>query len=155
MASLDTRLKELDIVIPDAAPPVGNYLGWTRSGGIVYVSGQLPLEGGGIAVKGRLGEDLGVEDGYRAARLCGLNLLAQLRAACEGDLGRLRRVLRLGGFVCVSPGFVDAPKCINGASDLMVEVFGDAGRHARFAVGVATLPGGAAVEVDATFEIAV
>lgn len=152
-STFDSQLEARGITLPPAAPPVGNYVGWTISGNTVFVSGQLPLENGAMAVKGRLGDSLGIEEGYRAGRLCALNVLAQLKDACGGDLGRVVKVLRLGGFVCVAPDFNDAPKCVNGASDLMVEVFGDAGRHARFAVGVATLPGGAAVEVDATFEI--
>jgi len=153
MADYDKHLQELGITLPPAAAPVGNYVGYTVSGNMVFVSGQLPLDGGKVAVQGRVGDGLSVDDGYRAGRLCALNIIAQLKAACGGSLNRVSRVLRLGGFVCVAPSFVDAPKCVNGASDLMVEIFGDAGRHARFAVGVATLPAGAAVEVDATFEI--
>jgi len=153
VADYDKRLHELGITLPPAAAPVANYVGYTVSGNLVFVSGQLPFEDGKVAVQGRVGAGLAVEDGYRAGRLCALNLLAHLRAACGGSLNKVSRVLRLGGFVCVAPDFVDAPKCVNGASDLMVEVFGDAGRHARFAVGVATLPANAAVEVDATFEI--
>jgi enamine deaminase RidA (YjgF/YER057c/UK114 family) len=152
-SSFDAHLQSRGISLPAVAVPVGNYVGWTLSGRTVYVSGQLPLDAGKLAITGRLGEDLGIDDGYRAGRLCGLNVLAQLREACGGDLGRVVRVLKLGGFVCAVPTFFDAPKCVNGASDLMVEVFGPAGRHARFAVGVASLPAGAAVEVDATFEI--
>jgi enamine deaminase RidA (YjgF/YER057c/UK114 family) len=128
-------------------------VGYTVSGKLVFVSGQLPLVDGTVAIKGRLGADLDIDAGYKAARLCGLNILAQLKEAVAGDLDRVSRVLRLGGFVCVSPDFFDAPKCVNGASDLMAEAFGDAGKHARFAVGVSTLPGMAAVEVDATFEL--
>jgi enamine deaminase RidA (YjgF/YER057c/UK114 family) len=152
-SAFETQLEARGIAIPPAAEPVGNYVGWTKCGDTVMVSGQLPLEGGTLAIKGRLGADLTIDEGYRAGRICGLNVLAQVRAACDGDLGRVVRVLRLGGFVCAAPDFTDAPKCINGASDLMVEVFGEAGRHARFAVGVASLPAGAAVEVDATFQI--
>lgn len=152
-SAFDSQLEARGIVLPPAAAAVGNYVGWTISGNTVFVSGQLPLEHGKLAVRGRLGADLGIDDGYRAGRICGLNVLAQLREACGGDLGRVAKVLRLGGFVCAAPEFTDAPKCVNGASDLMVEVFGEAGRHARFAVGVASLPAGAAVEVDATFEI--
>lgn len=153
MDAYQEKLAELGITLPKAAAPVGNYVGYVVNGTTVTVSGQLPLENGAIAVQGRLGASLTVEDGYRAGRLCAINLLAQLRAACGGRLDRVRQVVRLGGFVCAAPDFVDAPKCVNGASDLMVDVFGQAGRHARFAVGVATLPGGAAVEVDGTFEI--
>lgn len=154
MVDYEKRLTELGIELPVASVPVGNYVGYTISGSTVCISGQLPLESGKVAVQGRLGDTLSIDDGYRAARLCALNVLAQLKAACGGNLNRVRKVLRLGGFVCAAPSFFDAPKCVNGASDLMVEIFGEPGRHARFAVGVATLPGGAAVEVDATFEIA-
>lgn len=153
MSNIDLRLKELGIVLPKAAVPVGNYVGYVTSGNLVFISGQLPMKDGAVAVKGRVGEGIDVDAAYQAARICGLNILAQLSAALNGDLSRVKRVARLGGFVCVTPDFFDAPKCVNGASDLMVEVFGDAGKHARFAVGVATLPGMAAVEVDATFEI--
>jgi len=139
--------------LPVAAAPVANYVGYTVSGKTVYVSGQLPFRDGKVAYAGRLGAGLSVEDGYAAGRQCGLNILAQLKAACGGDLDRVARVLRLGGFVNSSPEFTDAPKCVNGASDLMVAVFGDAGRHARAAVGVASLPAGAAVEVDAIVEL--
>lgn len=153
MADYDKRVMELGIKLPVAPAPVANYVPYTVSGNMVFVSGQLPFEDGKVAVQGRVGDTLNVDDGYRAGRLCALNLVAQLKAACGGSLNRVSRVLRLGGFVCVAPTFVDVPKCVNGASDLMVEIFGDAGRHARFAVGVATLPANAAVEVDAIFEI--
>lgn len=153
MQTIDDRLKELKVELPAAATPVGNYVAYTVSDSFVYVSGQLPMEKGAVAIKGSLGRELQTEDGYRAARLCAMNVLAQLKAACNGDLGRVKRVLKLGGFVSVTPDYLDAPKCVNGASDLMVEVFGEAGRHARFAVGVASLPAGAAVEVDGIFEI--
>lgn len=153
MPTIDQRLTELKIELPTAAPPVGNYVAYTISDKYVHVSGQLPLTNGSMAVRGTLGRDLQTEDGYRAARVCAMNLLAQLKAACNGDLDRVTRVLKLGGFVSATPEFHDAPKCINGASDLMVEVFGNRGHHARFAVGVASLPAGAAVEVDGTFEI--
>lgn len=152
MSNIDKRLAELNITLPAAAVPVGNYVAYTISGRTVHVSGQLPMADGAVAVKGRLGDGLAIDDGYRAARVCALNILAQLKSAV-GSLDRVTRVLRLGGFVAATPDFFDAPKCVNGASDLMVEVFGERGRHARFAVGVAALPAGAAVEVDATFEI--
>jgi enamine deaminase RidA (YjgF/YER057c/UK114 family) len=128
-------------------------VGYTVSGKTVYVSGQLPFKDGKLLVTGRLGAGISIEDGYAAGRQCGLNILAHLKAACGGDLDRVARVLRLGGFVNSTPEFTDAPKCVNGASDLMVAVFGDAGRHARAAVGVASLPAGAAVEVDAVVEL--
>ncbi|MEX0731782.1 MAG: RidA family protein [Aquisalimonadaceae bacterium] len=153
MQQIEKRLAELGIDLPAAAAPAGNYVAYTISGSQVFISGQLPIENGAMAVKGILGDDLDIDDGYRAARLCALNLLAQLRVACGGDLDRVSRVLKLGGFVRSTPAFVEAPKCINGASDLMVELFGEAGSHARFAVSVASLPAGAAVEVDGIFEI--
>ena len=153
--TIDQRLAELKIELPVAAQPVGNYVPFVVTGKLVQVSGQIPAWNGEVRHIGRLGEGLAVAVGYAAARLCALNLLAQLRVACGGDLGRVRRVVRLGGFVNAAPTFNDAPKCVNGASDLMVEVFGkEIGSHARFAVGVAALPAGVAVEVDGTFEIA-
>ncbi len=132
---------------------MANYVGFTVSGKTVFISGQLPFKDGKLLVTGRLGAGVTIEDGYAAGRQCGLNILAHLKAACGGDLDRVSRVLRLGGFVNCTPEFTDAPKCVNGASDLMVAVFGDAGRHARAAVGVASLPAGAAVEVDAIVEL--
>ena len=153
MAGIEEKLSAMNLVIPEAATPLGNYVGYTRSGNTVYISGQLPLRDGAVAVTGKVGADVTVEQGYEAGRICAINLIAQLKAACDGDLNKVVKVLRLGGFVNVAPDFIDAPKCINGASDLFVEVFGDLGRHARFAVGVATLPANAAVEVDGTFEI--
>jgi enamine deaminase RidA (YjgF/YER057c/UK114 family) len=153
MSQAEQKLAALGLELPVAAAPVANYVGYTVSGKTVYISGQLPFRDGKIAYAGRLGAGVSVDDGYAAGRQCGLNILAQLKAACGGDLDRVARVLRLGGFVNSSPEFTDAPKCVNGASDLMVAVFGDAGRHARAAVGVASLPAGAAVEVDAIVEL--
>ncbi len=154
MAGIEEKLSAMNLVIPEAAAPLGNYVGYTVSGNTVYVSGQLPLRDGKVAVTGKVGAEVTVEQGYEAGRICAINLIAQLKAACGGDLNKVRKVLRLGGFVNVAPDFIDAPKCINGASDLFVEIFGDSGRHARFAVGVATLPANASVEIDGTFEIA-
>jgi enamine deaminase RidA (YjgF/YER057c/UK114 family) len=153
MSQAEQKLAALGLELPVAAAPVANYVGYTVSGKTVYISGQLPFRDGKIAYAGRLGAGVSVDDGYAAGRQCGLNILAQLKAACGGDLDRVARVLRLGGFVNSSPEFTDAPKCVNGASDLMVAVFGDAGGHARAAVGVASLPAGAAVEVDAIVEL--
>jgi enamine deaminase RidA (YjgF/YER057c/UK114 family) len=153
MSQAEQKLAALGLELPVAAAPVANYVGYTVSGKTVYISGQLPFRDGKVAYAGRLGAGFTVEDGYAAGRQCGLNILAQLKSACGGDLDRVGRVLRLGGFVSCSPDFTDAPKCVNGASDLMVAVFGDAGRHARAAVGVASLPAGAAVEVDAIVEL--
>jgi enamine deaminase RidA (YjgF/YER057c/UK114 family) len=153
MSKAEEKLAALGLELPVAAAPVANYVGFTVSGKTVYVSGQLPFKDGKLLVAGRLGAGVSIEDGYAAGRQCGLNILAHLKAACGGDLDRVSRVLRLGGFVNSTPEFTDAPKCVNGASDLMVAVFGDAGRHARAAVGVASLPAGAAVEVDAVIEL--
>ncbi|MFA7429455.1 MAG: RidA family protein [Rhodospirillaceae bacterium] len=143
------RLSAMGITLPQAAAPVANYVPWVRHGELVVVSGQLPLRDGKIVTSGLLGATVSVEDGAAAARLCGINLLAQLNAACDGDLDRVIRVMRLGGFVACTSDFTDHPKVVNGASDLMVEVFGDAGRHARAAVGCPSLPLNACVEVDA------
>lgn len=153
MSNAEEKLAALGLELPVAAAPVANYVGYTVSGKTVYISGQLPFRDGKVAYAGRLGAGVSIEDGYAAGRQCGLNILAHLKAACGGDLDRVARVLRLGGFVNSTPEFTDAPKCVNGASDLMVAVFGDAGRHARAAVGVASLPAGAAVEVDAIVEL--
>ena len=151
---IDARLTELGIALPEAAAPVANYVPWVVSGNLVFTAGQITLLNGEVRYAGIIGKDLSIEDGTQAARLCGLNLLAQLRLACNGDLDRLRRVVKLGGFVRCTPDFTDQPRVLNGASDLMVEVFGDAGRHGRFAVGASSLPLGAAVEIDGIFEIA-
>jgi enamine deaminase RidA (YjgF/YER057c/UK114 family) len=138
--SIEARLRELNIELPEGAAPLAAYVPVTRSGNTLYVSGQLPMW------KGKL------EDAQAAARLCGLNILAHIRNAC-GSLDSVRRVLKLGGFVACTADFVDHPKVVNGASELMIEVFGDIGRHARFAVGTPSLPFGAAVEVDAIVEV--
>lgn len=147
------HLAALGLVLPEPAVAVANYVPFVISGNLVFVSGQLPLEGGRVAVTGKLGGTVGLEDGIRAARLCAINLLAQLTVATGGDLERVRRVVRLGGFVAGTADFTDQPKVINGASDLMVAVFGEAGRHARAAVGVSSLPLDAACEIEATFEL--
>jgi enamine deaminase RidA (YjgF/YER057c/UK114 family) len=152
-SAIERRLEELGLMLPEAAAPVANYVPHTVAGNLLFISGQVPFRDGTIAVTGKLGAGVSVERGREAARQCALNVLAQARAACGGDLGRLKRCLKLGGFVACAPGFTDHPKVINGASDLMVEVMGDAGRHARFAVGSSSLPLDAAVEVEAVFEI--
>jgi enamine deaminase RidA (YjgF/YER057c/UK114 family) len=151
-STIEQRLKTLGITLPELSAPVANYVPFTLSGTTLYISGQLPGMGAGM-VKGILGRDLTVEQGREAAKLCAISIIAQVRAALGGNLERVTRCLRLGGFVASTPDFTDHPKVVNGASDLIVEVFGDAGRHARAAVGVAALPLGAAVEVDAIFEI--
>ncbi|MBI1216158.1 MAG: RidA family protein [Alphaproteobacteria bacterium] len=147
------RLQELNITLPKLAAPLANYVPAVISGHILIISGQLPAGGVGEMTKGHLGKDVTLEEGNAAARQCAINIIAQARAALDGDLNRIVRCLRVGGFVASTPDFTDHPKVINGASDLIVEVFGDAGRHARAAVGVAALPLGAAVEVEAMFEI--
>jgi enamine deaminase RidA (YjgF/YER057c/UK114 family) len=152
-SAIERRLAGRGLSLPPAAAPAGSYVPYTISGRLLLVSGQLPIRDGKVAVTGRLGEGLGVEEGQEAARLCALNLLAQAKAACEGDLDRLAHCLKLGGFVSCAPGFTDHPKVVNGASDLIAEAMGDQGRHARFAVGCASLPLDAAVEVEAIFEL--
>ena len=150
---IDARLDELGIALPKAAAPAANYVPYVVSGNLVFVSGQITMLDGELQFIGRLGDSMGVDEGYQAARLCGLNLIAQVKAACAGDLDRVRRVVKLGGFVNCTADFTDHPKVINGASDLMAQVFGASGAHARFAVGAPSLPLGIAVEVDGIFEI--
>ncbi len=140
------------MVLPKIEPPVANYVPFTIAGNTLYISGQLPVMDG-VVIKGLLGKDASIDQGKDAACLCAINILAQANAALDGNLDRIVRCLRLGGFVASTPDFFDHPKVINGASDLIVAVFGDAGKHARAAVGVAALPLGASVEVDAIFEI--
>ena len=150
---IDQRLAELKIELPNAAAPMANYIPAVRAGNLLFVSGQICQWNGERRYVGKLGAEISVEEGKQAARLCALNLIAQTRRFLDGDLDRVVRVVRLGGFVNAVPSFTEQPQVVNGASDLMVEVFGDAGRHARAAVGVGSLPGGAAVEVDAVFEV--
>jgi enamine deaminase RidA (YjgF/YER057c/UK114 family) len=152
--TIETRLKELGITLPQARAPVANYVPFTLSGKLVVVSGQVSVKDGKPEFVGKLGREISISDGQQAARLCALNILAHLQIACGGDLDRVKRVLRLGGFVNCTADFTNMPQVVNGASDLMVEVFGDAGRHARAAVGVNSLPLGVAVEVEAMFELA-
>ena len=151
---VDARLADLGIEVPEAAAPVANYVGYVRSGNLVFVSGQVPLVDGEFRFQGKVGAEFSVEEGQEAARICAINIIAQLKAACGGDLDRVRRIVKLGGFVNSTPEFADQPKVINGASDLMVAVFGDAGKHSRAAVSAGALPLGVAVEVDAIAEIA-
>ena len=149
--SIEARLEELGITLPEAAAPVASYVPVVEHGGFAYVSGQVSFVDGEL-FKGRLGEDVSLEDGITAARGCGLMILAQLKAAL-GSLDRVERVVKLGGFVNSTPDFTDQPKVVNGASDLMLEVFGDVGKHSRAAVGVPSLPLGVAVEVDAVVAV--
>ncbi len=150
---IDARLSELGVTVPEAAAPVANYVGHVVSGNMVFVSGQVTLENGDFKFVGKLGDSISLDEGYQAARLCAINIIAQLKAACGGDLDRVKRIVRLGGFVNSTPDFTGQPKVINGASDLMVEVFGDKGRHSRAAVSAGSLPAGVAVEVDCIAEI--
>lgn len=150
---IDARLQELGLILPEVGPPVATYVPFRKVGNMVYTAGQGPAAADGMKFYGRLGEDLTIEEGYLCARQVGLTLLAVLKLACDGDLDRVVQCVRLGGFVMSADGFTDQPKVINGASDLLVEVFGDAGRHARAAVGTNTLPFNFAVEIDAIFEI--
>ena len=150
---IEAKLKQLGIELPEPTAPIANYVPFTISGNLVFVSGQICVWNGERRHIGKLGAGIDVAEGRQAARLCALNILAQLRVACGGDLDRVRRCLRLGGFVNCTPEFTDTPQVVNGASDLMVEVFGDKGKHARSTVGVAALPADAAVEVEGTFEV--
>jgi len=152
--TVDKKLAELGIALPTPASPVANYIPFVRVGSLLFVSGQICLDAAGkLVAKGKLGSGVSLEDGQKAARACAINVLAQVKAAL-GDLDKVKQVARLGGFINSDPAFLDGPKVMNGASDLMVAVFGDKGRHARTTVGVAALPGDAAVEVEGIFEIA-
>jgi enamine deaminase RidA (YjgF/YER057c/UK114 family) len=150
---IDARLAEIGLTLPPSVAPAANYVPYAVTGNLVFTSGQLPMQDGKLAAVGKVGAGLTIEQGYEAARLCGVNILSQLKAAVGGDLDRVVRCVKLLGFVNAAPEFGDQPKVINGASDLIVSVFGDAGRHARSAVGAGSLPFGAAVEVEAIFEI--
>ena len=151
--TVEKKLAELGIVLHTPATPVANYVGFVRTGNFLVISGQLCLDPDGkVLAKGKLGAEVSVEDGQKAARACAINLLVQLKAAL-GDLDKVTRVVRLGGFINCLPEFIDAPKVMNGASDLMVTAFGEKGRHARTTIGVASLPLGAAVEVEGAFEV--
>lgn len=154
MTDINARIADLGLTLPEAAAPVANYVPYVTAGNMVFISGQISKVGD-TAIGGRLGEDLTVERGQEAAKLSALNLLAQMKAACGGNLSRVKRVVKLGGFVQALPTATqaDIPKVINGCSDIMVAVFGDAGRHARFAVSAPSLPLDVAVEIDAIIEI--
>jgi len=150
--TIESRLAELGVALPDAPAPAANYVAFVQSGSLEHVSCQIAMDADG-PVKGKLGDTMTVDQGAAAARLCAISLLAQLKAACDGDLDRLVRVVKLTGFVNSTPDFTDQPKVINGASDFMVETLGEAGRHARSAVSAAALPLGVAVEIEGLFEI--
>lgn len=152
-SKIDARLAALGITLPEASAPAANYVPFVVSGKTVYISGQISRTADGL-ILGKLGAGVTVEAGAAAAATCALQLIAQLKAACDGDLDRVRRVVKLSGFVNSAPDFTDQPKVVNGCSDLFVSIFGEAGRHARSAVGVAALPLGVAVEVEGVFELA-
>ncbi|MCS6766098.1 MAG: RidA family protein [Candidatus Protistobacter heckmanni] len=153
MNQVEQALAELGLQIPPLPTAAGAYVGYKQAGNLVFISGQLPLKDGKPVLTGKLGQDVSTEQGYELARVCALNILAQLNAAVGGDWSRVVQAVRLGGFVARVPEYSDAPKCINGASELFAKVFGAAGAHARAAVGVASLPGNMPVEVEATFEV--
>ena len=152
MSTIEAKLAELGVTLPDAPAPAANYVPYVIAGDMVYVSGQLPMGPDGFII-GKLGAGMSVEDGAAAAKVCAISLLAQLKAACGGDIDRLVRVVKLVGFVNSTADFGDQPKVINGASDFMVAALGDKGRHARSAVSAASLPFGVAVEIEAIFQI--
>ena len=151
---VEARLKELKIELPRAAAPAANYVPTVIAGKFLFVAGQVTFWNGELKFIGKVGREFTVEQGYEAARLCGLNVIAQAKAACGGDLDKIKRCCKVTGFVNCPPDFHDHPKVINGASDLLVQVFGDAGKHARAAVGSVSLPLGVAAEVEAIFELA-
>lgn len=151
--TISARLAELGIELPEPPKPVASYVGFVKHDGLVFVSGQLPFVDGKLTATGLLGRDVSIEVAAKAAGICAVNVLAQVQKACEGDLERIIRCVRLGGFVASVPDFFDHPKVVNGASDLMGEILGDRGVHARAAVGVASLPMNACVEVEAVFAV--
>ena len=151
--SLEQKLQELGYELPQAAAPAANYVPYVVSGGHIFVAGQIPFLNGEKMHMGRLGDDFTIEQGVEAAQACALNILAQAHAAVEGDWGKIGQLVKLGGFVNCTPDFTDHPVVVNGASDLMVAAMGEAGKHARFAVGAPSLPLGVAVEIDAIFEL--
>jgi enamine deaminase RidA (YjgF/YER057c/UK114 family) len=152
MNDIESRLNALGLVIPTPASSVANYVGWTTTGNLIFTAGQLALVNGKLNYPGIVGGDMDVETAKLSARLCAINVIAQFKTACNGDLNRITRIIKVTGFVASAPGFTDQPKVVNGASDLFVEVFGDVGIHARSAVGVVALPLNASVEVEAVAE---
>ena len=152
-SKVEQRLLKIGVTIPDAPSPAANYLPFTRAGNLVFVSGQVPFVDGKLEITGTVGENASVEDAQGQAKVCAINLLAQLKVACSGDLDRVVKVVKLGAFVASANDFFNQPIVVNAASDLMVEAFGEAGRHARFAVGTNALPLNCLVEIDGIFEI--
>ncbi len=151
--SIDNKIKELNLILPQATDPVGSYLATKIVGKLLYVSGQISINEKGELIKGKLGKDLKTEEGYEAAKRCGLSIVSQVKKACDGDLSKVKSCIKLTGFVNSSEDFIEQPKVINGASELIVSIFGDSGMHTRAAVSTNSLPLGVSVEVDAIFEI--
>ena len=151
--NFENKIKELNINLPEAKPPVGSYVATKIVGNLLYISGQISISESGELIKGKLGKDLSVEEGYKAAERCGLSIVSQAKVACHGDLSKIKSCVKLTGFVNSTDNFTDQPKVINGASDLIASIFGDAGMHTRAAVSTNSLPLGVSVEVDAIFEL--
>ena len=151
--TINDRIKELDIVLPQAKPPVGSYVATKITGNFLFISGQISVDENGKLIKGKVGRDLSVDDGYNAAKRCGLSIVAQAKEACDGDLSKIKSCIKLTGFVNSTDDFTDQPKVINGASDLIASIFDKAGMHTRAAISTNSLPLGVSVEVDAIFEL--
>ena len=151
--TIDDRIKKLDIILPQAKPPVGSYVATKITGNLLFISGQISIDENGKLIKGKVGEDLSVDDGYNAAKRCGLSIVSQAKEACDGDLSKIKSCIKLTGFVNSTDDFTDQPKVINGASDLIASIFDKAGMHTRAAISTNSLPLGVSVEVDAIFEL--
>ena len=151
--TFEKKIKELGIELPEAKAPVGSYVATKIVGKLLFISGQISISDNGDLIKGKIGKDLNTDEGYQAAKRCGLSIVSQAKEACNGDLNKVKRVVKLGGFVASTPDFTDQPKIINGASDLFVKIFGEQGKHARFAVGAPALPRNVPVEIEGIFEI--
>ena len=151
--TFENKIKELNIKLPEAKAPVGSYVATKISGNLLYISGQISINEKGDLIKGKVGKDLTTEDGYKAAERCGLSIVAQVKKACDNDLSKIKSCIKLTGFVNSTENFIEQPKVINGASDLIASIFGDAGMHTRAAVSTNSLPLGVSVEVDAIFEL--
>ena len=151
--TFENKIKELNIILPDAKAPVGSYVATKISGNLLYVSGQISMSATGELIKGKVGKELSTDDGYKAAERCGLSIVAQVKKACNDDLSKIKSCVKLTGFVNSTEDFIEQPKVINGASDLIASIFGDAGMHTRAAVSTNSLPLGVSVEVDAIFEL--
>ena len=149
----DENIKKLNLILPKAADPIGSYLATKKVGNLLYISGQISIDESGNLIKGKLGKELTTDDGYKAAKRCGLNIISQAKKACGDDLNKIKSCIKITGFVNSTDNFIEQPKVINGASDLIVTIFGDAGMHSRAAVSTNSLPLGVAVEVDAIFEL--